>query len=387
MTQSTRADHGVRVSRSSSIWRAVLASALAGAFFVQARRQFFVIREGTQPYLIGDWTISYSGGFVRRGFLGEALGLLAGNADTFLTVLFVIQTALYALIFGVAIRWAINLPDPARWVPLLLSPTFLLFGFHDFGGSHRKEIIVLAAIFLLAESVRTGRGVRTISLLAIPFMAVGVLSHEANALLVAPLVVLLRLAADRSRLSRNLADLTSLALLGVSILGLLLSLLFPGTVEQQAIICQDLQNAGFTDEICEGSLSFVGNSLPDAVSYTLAFLPNNSLYLFTVVFSSVPFLLSPWARRNQRLLLVATAPLLPLFVVGIDWGRWIMLGVTIATVLTVTGSSVDRETPKRMSTALLLLFTTSWYARHAGGPLLEWNGIPALADRLLDIFR
>ncbi len=337
---------------------------LIGVFLRQTFKQWELIQEGTQPYLIGDWLISYAGGFVRRGFFGWFLGIAAPDAADALLLLYVIQTSLYVVIFAIVIVWAISLPAPANWAPMLLSPAFLVFSFNDFGGSHRKEIIVLAGLFLVAEAVRTSRLVTPALAVALLLFVVGVLSHEANTLLVVPFLLLIREASQEGLVGEPVAKRFALAMGTVAFLGFTASALASGDAAQRGAVCDDLVDRGFDARVCEGAISYLGESAGDQVLRVADTLPLGLLYVVVAAFASVPFLLSPWARERWRLLVVAVLPLAPLFVVALDWGRWIMLAVVIATVLTVVGSARSGSVPERLPLPLVLLFVNAWSLEH-----------------------
>lgn len=359
-----------------AVVRLTMTVLLLFAFVYVTVTHLATIRKGTQGYLIGDWTISYAGGFVRRGFVGWVLTGLAPEASSALVLLWGIQTGLYAVMFGVAIRWALLLPQPLRWVPLLLSPGFLLFPLHDYGGSHRKEIIVLAGMFLLAEAVRAGRLVGSAAVLSLGLVAVGVLSHEANALLVLPFILLLRRAATDGSLTPTRVRAASFSFMAAATAGLIVSILAPGSLEQQRAICADLVARGFDAALCRGSLEFLSQSLLDQIGRVAGRMPVYMLYALPAVFALAPFLLLDWARQNRHNLLLAIAPIAPLFFVAVDWGRWIMLATVVATVLAVVGASRAGEVPEPLQIPLVLLFVTGWSIPHIGISGLDPGALP-----------
>ena len=351
---------------SPAITRTGILSCLMLAFSLQTRQQWRTIQEGTQGYLIGDWTISYAGGVVRRGFSGWLLLSVAPEASSALAVLWATQTLLYLVIFGIVAWWAIRLPAPLAWAPFLLSPAFLLFGLNDFGGTHRKEIIVLAGMFVLAEAVRSGRAVGASTAVAFLLFAIGVISHEANVFLLVPLIVLVRWAAADGLVTERFGRRASIGFATAAALGLVLAVVAPGTAEQQQTICADLLRRGFDENLCRGSLAYIGEPASgQAMRVLLDALPGYALYVLPALFALIPFLWSPWARAHRRLLIASVAPIVPLFLIAIDWGRWIMWAAVVATVLTVVGSSRASRPPRRMPVPVLVLFIVGWSLPHS----------------------
>ena len=348
----------------TTLTRSVLILVLLAALALQTRSQWQLIQVGVQPFLIGDWLISYAGGFVRRGLFGSFLAAATNDVTAALTLLFATQTMLYLVIFGIAIRWIIFLPEPRDWAVVFLSPAFLLFGLGDFGGTHRKEIIALAALFLLAEWVRTGCRSALVLPLVVLLFTVAVFSHEANALLVAPFLVLLRQAHHEQLMTHRAVIGAGTTLSLTSLVGLITAVFAPGRLRHRTAICDDLLTRGFEEALCGGAISYIGQGSREALLFTASRLPDSAIFVVLALFAFAPFSLVPWARKHRALLVVASAPILPLFFLGIDWGRWIMIATTISTVLVVVGSSREGSQPDRVPIAWIAVFVLSWRIPH-----------------------
>jgi len=222
-------------------------------------------------------------------------------------------------------------------------------------------------LFLLAESVRSGRAVVAATAFAIVLYFISVLSHEANAFFVLPFVLLLRRATGDGLLPPRVGKRATVGFLSIAAGGLLLAFIAPGTFEQQRLICEDLLLRGFDANLCRGSLSYIGEyASSQALRIVFERLPGDLLYSIPAMFAVIPFLFSPWAREHWRKLVFAIAPIGFLFLIAIDWGRWIMLATVITTVLTVVGSSRDGVTPTSMPIPLLGLFVVGWSMPHVG---------------------
>ena len=337
---------------------------LIAAFVVQSSRQWNLIGAGEQGFLIGDWTISYAGGLVRRGLFGELLRVLAPTAPTMLVVLWTLQTSMYAVMFLVTIRWTFLLPNPRRWIMILLSPGFLLFGLGDFIGTQRKEILALAALFGLAEALRSRKCLGFALPITLLWYSIAVLSHEANSLILIPFLVILRWGWLDGTIKHSVARITGIGFVVASLLGLSLALLAPGTRSQARQICDDLLSRGLSESLCGGSLTYLGQGSGDAVAMMAKELPESLLYLPLAFLVAVPFTLSLWARKNRGLVLAANAPILALYPLGVDWGRWIMIGATLTTVLVIVGSLRERETVDSVPLPLAASYIMTWKIPH-----------------------
>lgn len=348
----------------NALSRALVAVVLSAAFGLQMRSQWQLIEIGTQSFLIGDWMISYAGGFVRRGLFGSMLIAVANDAAAALMLLFAVQTLLYFIIFAIAMRWVFVLPGTRDWSVFFLSPAFLLFGLGDFLGTHRKEIIGLCALFLLAEWVRTGCNFPLVLPIVVLLFLVAVFSHEANALLVAPLLILLRQARHDESITRRFTIGGIAALSLISLIGLVTAFIAPGTSAQRSAICHDLIRRGFDETLCSGAISYLGQGGREALLHTASRLPDSTIFAALALFALAPFTLAPWARNHVPLLVIASAPILPLFLLGIDWGRWIMIATVISTVLVVVGSSREGSTPDRIPLPWIAVFVLTWRIPH-----------------------
>lgn len=371
-------------------WRGLLVGVLAAAFALQVRSQAFLIRDGRQGFLIGDWLISYAGGFVRRGLIGEVLLAVTRTSRQALFLLFVVQTLLYGVIFGILARWAMSLDAPKRWSLLLLSPGFLVvFGFNDFAGTHRKEIIAFAGLLVLAEAVRCSRFVRPAVALAGLLFALAVFSHEATALLVVPFLWLVRTAADDELVPSSFAWSAHGMFLGIAAAGAITGVIFSGAAAQRLAICGELLSRGFDDRICGGAISYIGAGMQDEASHTVGMLPGYFLYGLPALLATLPLALSAWARDHRRALLLTVAPLAPLLLFAVDWGRWIMWAATVATILTVVHASRLGQSPDPVRLPLAIAFFTAWSLPHSSagapfiGPARIWRA-PGPVVRLLE---
>lgn len=347
--------------------RALIALVLLSAFAVQSIYGWSVQKTGTHGYLIGDWTISYSGGFVRRGLFGSLLLTIFTEPESALVALWFAQTMLYAVMFGTVLYWVVTVPEPRRWVMLLLSPAFVMFSVNDLEGSHRKEILALAALLILANACLSGRLVRVSVSASLALFVLAAFSHELNGLLIVPFLVLLHWAALDGLISTLWRRAASVAFVLVALGGVGAAILRPGTVHQRDAICDDLIDRGFAPQLCDGSLSFVGAPAGGQFEAVLSGLSFSLSYVVPAALAILALVYVPWARRNARLLIAANIGTAPLFGLGLDWGRWIMLAVMVTTILAVVGSRREGTQPDHVPLHWILIYVLCWRVPHIGG--------------------
>ena len=235
--------------------------------------------------------------------------------------------ALYMLVFVLFLRAS---RSPA-WMMSVLSPAFLLFPLLSFQGGLRKELLVLV-VFALVAWLLSLRANAWWFMLPLGLFTLASFSHETAALSLPAFVVLLWQGRKNGIFSRSQ---TVGLVVGWSVVGglaLLIAFLYPGTTDQAQAICQSLIDLGFSSEACAGAISVIGQSFSDAMQGVSTRYPAYLGYLPLAAFALIPFgvLRAPWVL--WLLLLVSYLALVPLYMTGIDYGRWIYLATALASI-------------------------------------------------------
>lgn len=297
------------------------------------------------PWSFGDWLINYQGGFVRRGLLGEIVYRLyeASGVGPGLQIL-AIQILLFAgmLVFSyLLLRKQRSLP----YAPLIFVP--FVFMYHSNGPGLRKEQLFLTlmafAVWTLTSVSQARARIIVASVLALYPMVV--LTHE---MLVAFLpYVLAAYVLTGNRLdSRHGARVLSISVLSILCASIVLLYGRPaeGGTER---IHESLAVAGYSVE--EGAIDALDWSTTYATRSVIEeFVQRgNGKYALVCVLVSLGFV--PIRRRCRLILrnrvclwLIVAAFLLtvPIFMVGIDWGRFIR---THAVALFLLSLAVDES--------------------------------------------
>ncbi len=298
------------------------------------------------PWIIGEWLINYTGGFLRRGLLGQLLLLanhltrlpLVGLAAALQLLLY---TAFYLSVLPLLrdIRWSLPL------LALLLSPATLAFTVLDPPTSVRKEILLFLALSLLVNAVLFLRPRPWHLALALSIVTpVLLLTHEALLAFLPYLFLPLLLAAPRLRDAARLAAIPILLAAVTS----LASMTHPGGRREAEAICRsvgghlDGQPAG----LCNGAIKYLEYTPAQARAETLRairFYNYRIRYPLPMLLTLTPIALLFRRRllgtsgRATTLLLVVTAlsaaASLPLFVIARDWGRWLEIHATCLLLL------------------------------------------------------
>ena len=304
-------------------------------------------------WLVGEWLISYEGGFHRRGLAGSAIlavSDLTGAGP--LWVVFVIQVL---LLLGLLVLLYIKLtsqPMPLGILVALFNPIAFTYFLVDPGGvAGRKEY----ALFLIAvlwfnfqsKNLQSSKvGIKNgISLL---FFAIGfgalVLTHEGLSFFL-PLLVIPWLLAwiSGEKLSRNwiLPSVLTLVIPTVSALAAILVLSSNPSYEQ---LCDPLTSRLIPERICEGGIYVSVNSFVSGLEYSLsqtaAFVPGYGLYFAVgagcLIVSYLALRCLPSMQSGIRptyyaplALVFLVALSIPLYVIAVDWGRFISISATL----------------------------------------------------------
>jgi hypothetical protein len=302
------------------------------------------ILHGSLEWKVGDWLINYQGGLVRRGFIGELIWMLAQFRINPVWLLVALQTAVYVSIIHISLVLLFRRERQISWLALLFSPAFVvLFPLYTLEGGFRKEILCLLAFALLLVAKHSGRWRPAGVAIALFAYAVAVFSHE-TAVFCLPFFVWALAADALDSRPRKVPDWrwpTAFAV--VAMLGALLTFLRPGSWEVVRAICDSVMAQGVRPEACIGAMEQLPQNLQYAISSVREIGSANNywlLYPLTAVLAILPIAATDWARRRALILAACALAIAPLFVLAIDWGRWLHLYFSLA-ILLLLRESVD----------------------------------------------
>lgn len=310
-------------------------------------------------WTLGEWLINYEGGFVRRGLPGECLLLLHRWTHVPLIVLAVATWIALQAVVLIAWRTLILEASSRVWVfALMISPATLVFSLLDYTVGFRKEILFLAGLSAFIALLRSGRLQDTGAGVFMGLvLLVTTLSHEPEVCF-APYFFAALVACGRS--PRRAARICAIPFL-ITMLAAGAAVIHKGNAKVVTDICASLgeKRDSTPGGICQGggAIPFLEISTGSAIAGTLETIRQRHyvlVYGSLAALASIPVLLGSWDLRDttmsKRLATCwALAGLsflgsLVLFLVGIDWGRWIRIHVMcMATLLFVLSGVADRE--------------------------------------------
>ena len=314
-------------------------------------------------WIIGEWLINYSGGFVRRGLIGSGV-LAAGHATGIALqwIVFPIQVVTFLIFIGSVYR----LTKGIRWslwmAAVLLSPATLAFTVMDSYAGFRKEILLFAALSFAVCLVIRGR-LREWQLSALlTAMAVGlVLSHEA--LVVGFPYFFAAVAIQKGSAERAIRVFIAPALLGG--IALVAVMLHPGNLAITQAVCRSVGGTLMPFDtppfnICSGSIQWLQMTLAQAHADIVPGIRDNHLVrLFSLlaiptftpmVVQFVRFYRRDGLRREVMTVAACGAVSLMgtafLFYSALDWGRWVHIQAICLMLMVLM---VDRRAERRIA--------------------------------------
>jgi len=293
-----------------------------------------------EQWTIAEWLITYAPGFVRRGLSGEALLFISGVSGWPANQVTLAAFVLLQTIFCVSLAVLLYRKQITFWYfALCLSPGFVLFSFYNSAAVGRKESLIFVAFSLWALfSAGRSRGLGFHLAFGVA-SALLTLMHEMFFFFTPYFVLLSFLEARRE--GRRPDWQRSLFVPACSGLALVCILQLSGSLNDPAL-CDRLIGIGAPAKVCGGILEYhsappmealtafiTGLNAPTLIGLSLAFpiilIP---LYLFLTANAAKPMSAGRLTGIEAAVIVLSS----PLFVLAVDWGRWISIHVVLLTI-------------------------------------------------------
>ena len=360
---------------------------------------------GLQGYIdnnnwrIGDWLINYQAGFVRRGLLGEAY-LWLWKATGTEPAAFVLLTQIvcyftFFLFLGLLLRRQESL---FPFLLLIVSPFIFTFHLHDLQGGFRKEILYLALFPLFTWiALSTSQSViRVTTVLILLVYPVLILTHEMLAVFLPYFLSVYIARTDRSVKT----DLSIGVLLILSVAAFYAAITHAGSNQHVDIICDSLSPHAVHLCKTEGAISALARSTEHGLNAVRDAIDNHGYFykyatcLLLALIAFVPiahrFSFINSNRLSSLFILSSIIGTIPLFIVAIDWGRFLHIHMVSLLVVLLISSTKHESSKSLLSRAdgyidgalskgkvsslilylgilsLLVLYALSWHMPHTG---------------------
>ncbi len=309
------------------------------ACFVFVSIKFYFYYDEYSVWQYSDWLINYQGGFVRRGLIGEILfNIYKFSSISLNNIILTFVISLYFFLSFFLIKSIKYLKNSYTNILIFLSPGFFLYPIMNSEIVGRKDILIIFAIGFLVFFEKYFRNKILLSLVLLLLIFVS-LSHS-GLLFYTPYIIFLFFLIKFSRNeSVNFYEF-------FSIIFILLLIVFLILFNQEASvfkikeICDSVKK--FVIENCENTGQFYSLSFSakeSIIFYGLSERYKNYLIIYLISLIIVYFFIGTklfFAKfKTHHLFLNKINPLLifillflftlPIYVLGIDWGRWIYI--------------------------------------------------------------
>lgn len=334
-----------------------------------------------------EWLINYSGGFVRRGLAGTLYMEFFPPGQDGLWWLLFFNILFYSIVATFMLLWLHR--SEYRWsaIVLALSPVALSIVGWEAGTFPRKEWMVYSALVLLAlpstSKFVKSRGIKAnyvVTIFGLLLFAFSIFTWEPSALL---LPAALYLVNRNDQLERARIPFLVVASI-IAVIGFLVSAKFSGDPKIVSAICESISQKGLNPDLCKGAPSWLdGRDTERAIQLVRGHFPDNWGYLPFAGIAVFPIMNMKWTRKRWLLFFASGVALLPLFFVGIDYGRWIAMFVMSLLICRIADGPLrdDREEHYLQWTSLsAIMYVTMWGMPHYVWKITTWPWRGALHE-------
>lgn len=333
------------------------------------------------PYKIGDWLINYQGGGIRRGFLGEfiyQLSVFTNISPGF--YVFIIQSLLYFIFLYCSYLLLKRQEKLLPFSILILSPFIFTFQVNDLLGGYRKEIIYIAILAFITwsanfKSQKTFERIFYSTLLLYPLV---ILTHEMLAIYL-PYIILIYIL--NTRISPRKLFFIFLALIP-SLISFLYTILNPGNEYQVGKILASFEQLGYSID-STGAVEWLRKGSSHGISQVIQNIDQNYYILYLINISIAMIAFKPFSKTIEKilvnrlsLLLILSSMIgsLALFIVAVDWGRFIYIHLVSFFFMLFTPFSEKQDDQefflnklgKKPLIAFFTAYSLLWHIPHAG---------------------
>jgi len=322
---------------------------------------------GDIPYQTTEWLINYGSGFVRRGLFGSLFLSLTPDRSWIIWILFGIQFLIYASIF-VYFGLQLKKRAPSWFLTLLVcSPAAICFSGWDPGAFGRKESLGYLVLIALALSIQYSLNKRTeVFWIAIGIIVylLGIFTWEAVAFLLPSIVYLIIKSPQNSFAQMHRRVLIS-AFSAIAFVGFSLSSIYHGTQKDIAGICSLLSTNGLTDQrLCGGGIYWIGVTLSSAMQHLKTCFPEYFIYLPFTLLALAPYFFTRLISKHKHYLFWAAGFIAPLFVIALDYGRWISIFVVSTLIVLLAIDDIPVVKNKSIK-YVAIAYASLWGILHA----------------------
>lgn len=330
-------------------------------------RYAWQILHGGNGFKTGDWLINYQGGFVRRGLIGQLLFDISSFGTDLLWLVFAVQSAIYIALAYLILDFFFDKPRNTSYLLFLFSPAFIfLFPFYDIPGGFRKEILVYLSFSLLLAGLKKNNQNHYLIAISLLVYILGVFSHEMAVFTLPYFIYLLYNSWHKNEKNKSLYSIYIILFTITAIIGIATSMLYHGDQNIVYGITESLIKKGLTPKAFGGSVPWLIEPIHVAISKTLSIMISNNYeyYLHPILLALLPVIYFGYHKENLFIMIVSLVFMAPLFITGMDWGRWICIWIFF--IYTHLLASDNYMTKYKVPLYWVIIYASIWSIHHFG---------------------
>lgn len=294
------------------------------------------VHAGGHPWKTGDWLINYSDGFIRRGLSGSLTLISAQKLSIDLKwTTFALQAGIFSILITFILREFWKFKETPKSIFILLSPAFIfMFWINDPSVAFRKEIIIYLSLIFTLKAFDEKNVRESWYYLGLVTFLFSALSHEITIFFL-PFFIFPIFNHATNKSFHHINNIKYyFPFVASSFLILFFSIVYKGSNQSASLICSSLKPYEFNANICDGAIEWLRYDarfgldrvieLGAGVWFNYIFLATLSLFPLIILRADIHF---------NILMAVGTIFMLPLFLIAVDYGRFISMIYT-SSVLT-----------------------------------------------------
>jgi len=296
---------------------------------------------------ISEWLINYNGGFTRRGLGGEINIFISNIFDVPLrSAIFYLQSVLHLIFIVFLYFYLKNFYLNIFQIFALFSPLFLIYPVAEIEALGRKEILLLISFIISVHLTNKKFSAKLFNyqiLITFPILS---LVWE-QVVLFAPFYVVLIVYKNNLKTFKSSLKY-SFFIFAPSIITFLFIFYNPLSMEGHTMMCEFLKNE-FNERCYMSAILLVKNTIyfdTLHIHTSAKFFPHYFRYLLIFIigfgFLHLSLITNHFTTKENfisahfkpiYLFFLLYLPVIPLFVFGYDWGRWINIMYSLSIIL------------------------------------------------------
>tara|TARA_Y100000992_G_scaffold302336_1_gene276114 strand:- start:381 stop:1529 length:1149 start_codon:yes stop_codon:yes gene_type:complete len=339
-------------------------------YFPLFKYYIFLNNNKGHSFLTSDWLINYNYGFVKRGLAGTIFFNITNDPDLMLDIISISLITIYLLIFYFLNKTFNIQKQNFITVVLIFSPAAFLFPIYDSQGAFRKEIIGILTLFIVTSQIKN-KNYRPYLLLGSFIYTFAIFSHSVNVFFLTTILFIIYKFYE----SKSIYDYSIFII--PTIFYFFMYILFSVSESELYFIrdniCNDLRDINLFNLCGHGSFDYLVWDVNANYVISQNFIINERrsehyTYILLFLISLIPYFFDRKIKTFYFPFILIGISFIPLFVLAIDWGRWIyIMSICFLSIYLL----IEKDRIQYKFSYILLLFPIFFELEHCCKPKFE----------------